>query len=518
MTRRPIAVIDSETDPFKFGRMPEPFIWGFYDGNVYLTFDSTKELAEYLQTQDIIVYAHNGGKFDYHFLLPYLNKKEKVMVINSRLAKWKLGKCELRDSYNILPVPLSAINKDVFDYTKMEKNVRHKHMPEIKAYLKNDCVYLYDAIIKYVNEYGLHLTQAGASFRVWQNRFDGETPRTSRGFYNEFSRYYFGGRVSCFESGVFNGNFDFIDINSAYPFAMRHKHPWGKECDMSKRWPKDHEIHRSFVTLTCYSAGAFPIRRENGSLDFPHEINTYHVTGHELMAALATDTIKNPKIEYSYIFQDEIDFTEYVDYFYQLKLDAEKSGDKASRLFAKLFMNSLYGKFAANPDRYKEYIIDNFDSHCPEGYAHDAAIGNKQLYSRPLPEPIQRWYNIATAASITGWVRGYLWKAINQVENPLYCDTDSIICKSTGNLPMGDKLGAWATEAKLDQVAIAGKKLYACRLKDGSYKTASKGARLKPHEIIKVAKGQDITYKPDAPTFSLSLGNRFTTRLIRKTA
>ena len=39
MARRIVAVADSETDPFKHGRFPTPFIWGLYDGTHYYEFD-----------------------------------------------------------------------------------------------------------------------------------------------------------------------------------------------------------------------------------------------------------------------------------------------------------------------------------------------------------------------------------------------------------------------------------------------------------------------------------------------
>ena len=94
--KRTIAVIDCETDPFKRGRIPAPFIWGFYNGETYEEFTNfnevpstkllkdmrdTSELIPYLQSQDIIVYAHNGGKFDYHFL-----PGERLVSQQQRLA------------------------------------------------------------------------------------------------------------------------------------------------------------------------------------------------------------------------------------------------------------------------------------------------------------------------------------------------------------------------------------------------------------------------------------------------
>ena len=88
-----IAVIDAETDPFRKGRVPKPFVWGFYDGETYLDFwtDDVHEIIKFLQNEEYIVYAHNGGKFDYHFMLDYINLYEDISIINGRLAKFYIG-------------------------------------------------------------------------------------------------------------------------------------------------------------------------------------------------------------------------------------------------------------------------------------------------------------------------------------------------------------------------------------------------------------------------------------------
>ena len=39
------AVADSETDPFKHGRFPTPFIWGLYNGKHYYEFTNTDDFV-----------------------------------------------------------------------------------------------------------------------------------------------------------------------------------------------------------------------------------------------------------------------------------------------------------------------------------------------------------------------------------------------------------------------------------------------------------------------------------------
>ena len=56
-----IWVTDSETDPFKAGRVPKPFIWGCYNGSEYHTFTDTDAMVDFFAEKEVIVYAHNGG-------------------------------------------------------------------------------------------------------------------------------------------------------------------------------------------------------------------------------------------------------------------------------------------------------------------------------------------------------------------------------------------------------------------------------------------------------------------------
>lgn len=109
---RPIWTADCETDPFKRGRIPKPFLWGVYDGTACHLFERTEDFINFVQDKKVILYAHNGGKFDWHFILDYLEPFTPINIINGRIAKFKIGVCEFRDSYNILPIPLAAYQKE----------------------------------------------------------------------------------------------------------------------------------------------------------------------------------------------------------------------------------------------------------------------------------------------------------------------------------------------------------------------------------------------------------------------
>ena len=129
-----------------------------------------------------------------------------------------------------------------------------------------------------------------------------------------------------------------------------------------------------------------------------------------------------------------------------------------------------------------------------------------------LPICSNSFFNVATAASITGCVRAHLFRSLRAVREPVYCDTDSIICRDPGTLKIGRELGEWKEEAesKAGGLWIAGRKLYALEKKGGGWKLASKGVRLSPREIQTVANGEAVKSTLHAPTFSL-----YTTRSAR---
>lgn len=528
---RKIWAADSETDPFKKGRLNiEAFILGAYDGENYVEFETIDEFVKYFEHKKVIIYFHNGGKFDYHLgFLDYLDSFEPLTVIAGRIAKFKIGEAEYRDSYNILPVPLKAGGEKMeFDYSKMEREVRHKHMAEIKTYLKQDCVALYNMLDDFISLYGSNLTLASTALKTWSKIADRKAPTTNRNFYSEIAPFYYGGRVEARKKGIIKGAFSVVDINSAYPYAMLHEHPISTEFNVDDELPEKN-IEQSFIHLKGVSKGALPYRAEDGSLLFPDDNieREYCVTGWEYLTALECNSLEVSEIIEVLTFDEHISFGNYVNHFYNMKKQAKVDGDKSAYLHAKLFLNSLYGKFGANPENYNEYIALDKDLASGaeiDGYKFATELENVSIVTRPLDENKHRYYNAATAASITGFVRAYLFKAMYQcgLKNVLYCDTDSIATSKINGVEIGTELGQWEVEAECSEGAIAGKKLYAFKNKKkhkgkNVYKIASKGARLNHKEIYSLAKGNTLIFEPEAPTFSLRLGRRFVDRTIKMT-
>jgi hypothetical protein len=226
-------------------------------------------------------------------------------------------------------------------------------------------------------------------------------------------------------------------------------------------------------------------------------------------------------------------FTEYVNKFFAMKDSADIERAKclkgsadyrywdSVRTFAKLMLNSCYGKFGQDGRNFEAFQLMEYGD-VPDPYQKDGKVMRWNSYSEAVdfmsifvrPDPVERFYNVATAASITGFVRAYLWENITKSDGVLYCDTDSIICRRFGGV-ISPALGAWGVEANLKEAYIAQRKMYACLTDTGEHKIASKGVRLNFDQIKHgVETGTNIDFAKDAPAFSLKFGARFTTREI----
>ena len=80
-------------------------------------------------------------------------------------------------------------------------------------------------------------------------------------------------------------------------------------------------------------------------------------------------------------------------------------------------------------------------------------------------------------------------------------------------------MGEWKLEMTGDEYAIAAKKTYAFKHAGrDEWKTASKGAILTAAEIVRVAKGEAVTYAPIVPSYSVFRPEPvFVKRAIRRT-
>jgi len=537
ITKKIIAVVDTETDPFANGLVVKPFCLGFDTGDRYLEFwgdDCVDQFFAYLATEtaqgiEYIIYAHNGGKFDFFFFLPYLDAGQTPLIMGGRLVKIFFGGQEFRDSYAIIPQALSAYQKEEIDYSNFTRDKRERHKKAILSYMRSDCQYTRDLIIGFHDLYGDKLTIASASLCML-NSYHGFEKISGEGFDDRFRRYYFGGRNQCFETGLLKPRpgkiFHLYDRNSMYPAEMRDTlHPISNRPELQTAIDRDTD----FACIEAINYGALPTRDEKGGLDFTIERGTFHATIHEINAGLDTGTLKILRVKHAWKFDRKSTFADFVNRFYGYRLDAKAAGDKVKDILFKFGLNSPYGKFALNPRKFKQWTMTigeipepQATSDNPEGWSLHSQSGDLFIWSRPSPRK-SGFYNVATAASITGAARANLLRNLALADRPIYCDTDSIICESFNGSLDETALGGWALEATGDRVAVAGKKLYTLfnqqELDESgkSIKKASKGVRLDAREIVSVCQGQEVIYRNPVPNFKLDGSASFVTRRINRT-
>jgi len=526
-----VATIDLETDPFKYGRTPSPFAAGFYDGEIYREFwgaDCVKQLLAFIKTypQKLVIYAHNGGRFDFWYLSHAVG--EPLLFIDSRLVKGALFHHEIRDSYKILPVPLSAIEKDKIDYALFEKPLREKHKAKILAYLKSDCVYLWDAVSKFTMQFGNVLTIGGAALKELQREY--RVPRITPAQDAQYREYFHGGRCEVFEAGEVKSKrgFKLYDVNSLYPHCMSEfYHPVGAADYVCAHIP-DAKFYLAHIRADSH--GALPVRTKTG-LTFPHGNIESYCTSHEIQMAQKLGLIKITEVIECHAWDEVTKFNKFVHKFNLAKIHAEQNGDMTGRTFNKLIMNNAFGKTAQNPERFKEYRLFDSPADCLAAeYEIDGELGARIIGARPAEIRANMYKNVAVAASVTGAGRAVWLHAFAHAARPVYGDTDSLWCES---LPLEldpVKLGAWKLEARADTLYIAGKKLYAAwSKKTGFYesqndenvkaiKMASKGVRLKPEDIARIAKGEVLAVPVEAPSLHIGRAAKFIQRKIARTS
>ena len=560
--RKRIAVLDLETDPFEYNVIPKPFVSGLYDGDKFVYYwgpDCIARMVAYLESRSepLIIFAHNGGKFDWLYFLEHLPAGD-MRIVNGRIIQARLGEHTLRDSFAIMPFPLADYKKDEIDYQKLHRDVREKNKDEIMHYLRGDLVYLHELVVAFFDEFGDKLTIGSAALKQLQ-RFH-KFNRGGESFDAKFRKdFYFGGRNQVFQAGIIRKHVKIYDVNSMYPDVMRrYLHPIGNMSILSTRIDRN----TCFVVASGKNYGAFPVRTKEGSLDFTVTEGRFCTTIHEFQAAEDTGTFKCSKIHKTFGFDDRITFAEFIEHFYGARLAAKLNEDLIHALFYKFVLNSSYGKFAQNPKNFYEWRITSgdtvLDEVCPKcieleapNPACDYCGGNGWKWTIGAEDengkyiiwkaPLLRhnYYNITTGASITGAARSVLLRGIANATNPMYCDTDSIICEDLSGVPINDnELGAWKLEAEGTLAAICGKKLYAvfgksgkcadCKAKNhdssvhprrlNTIKKAHKGARLSGDEILRIASGEEIEAVNPVPNFKLSGRHTFTKRKIKRTA
>lgn len=542
-TTKMVCVTDTETDPFQYDEEGNPFIVkpfsiGFRTPNEYYQFwgdDCVEQffrfLEEHYEPGTLIIYAHNGGRFDFMFFLEWMNTGQSPFMIDGRIVRAFFGGQEFRDSYKIMPFPLEEYRKTPIDYSKFTRDKREGNKREIQAYQKDDCDDLYDLVYHFHKRFGDRLTIASTSLPILNSYHGFELMSDISD--QQFRKFYFGGRVQCFKSGLIYTPGKVVDVNSMYPHVMaKYRHPIGSRPKLATEVGPNTML----VCLNAENLGALCYKAEDHSLDFTLKKGDFYCTIHEYWAGVETGTLVPRMIKHCWDWEPEFctTFEEFVMATYGERQTAKETGDKITAIFLKYLLNSSYGKFAQDPRDYEEFQItlgevpDNdlwTEENQAGWYPHSENEAGYHIYARASKTRWRSFKNVATAASITGAARAELLKGIRKATGVIYCDTDSLMCSDFKGEMHPSELGKWAIEAEYHLAAIAGKKLYALfspeppekpvdKDDDGviddprlgrlyCIKKASKGAHLTAYQIYRIAQGDTVEYVNPVPQFKI---------------
>lgn len=198
-------------------------------------------------------------------------------------------------------------------------------------------------------------------------------------------------------------------------------------------------------------------------------------------------------------------FGDTVDYYTEKKIEGKKTGNTPMEVFAKLVLNSFYGKLASNYERAERDLKFN-------------EKGLAEFKNTDITYHADKKYYPAFASCVTAWARVNLRTTLYKIgyNNVLYFDTDSLyttipfeeVQNKVGDILHPTELGKWDIEKEYDKFKAIGAKKY--MLEGKSY---GKKETIKLH--CKCAGlPSDVREKQTFETFYL--GNTFTGKKVKK--
>lgn len=478
--------------------------------NIYIGTDIYEfmDMCEHLM-DNIRVYMHNL-KYDGQFIISWLFQNEFRLVTDSRdretrtfktmisdeglyyaieVIFYKRGKnikkVTFYDSYKLLPMSVEKIAKSFhlpFGKGKIDYDA-HNDLPygsplteEEKEYIITDTLIIAHAI-GYLHSQGLDRITIGscalAEYKklIGKRTFDRWFPILHH--HEDIKQSYRGGfsYVNPKFVGRVVGNGVVLDINSLFPWAMRTKMlPHGTPIFFKGKYEPD-DLYPLYIQMfSCefeLKPGKIPTiqnRRFGGSeyiTSSEDEQMTLCLTCVDLELFLENYDVFNLVWHDGWKFMGRSGmFDEYVDKWSEAKIRARIEENWGLYLIAKLFLNSLYGKFGtARTRRSKIPYMD----------------GDVVRYRDTEPEQTDGVY-VAMASFITSYGRERTIRAAQQICDDYaagrskiqfcYADTDSLHCISEDfSLPEGlhiDKyeLGAWKYESRFTKAKFLRAKCY----------------------------------------------------------
>lgn len=289
---------------------------------------------------------------------------------------------------------------------------------------------------------------------------------------------YYGGRCECFQIGTFTGDTYYkLDVNGMYPYVMQTlEYPYklykiGRDVSRETIYKlKDHYCFIAEVEIDT-KRPVYPYRQD-GKLLFPvGKFTTYLSTGSLLHGIEAKEVVKIKRVV---VYKKVNLFKDYVDYFWESRLDFRTKGNAAFAYACKILLNSLYGKFGqraskmiweketTSNDKKRELI---YQVETGKFFIHQVFFGLETMVEQSEHEATNSMP--AICAHVTDHARLLLWNLIEEVgrKNLYYVDTDSLIVNKKGYKVLEkylhpDRIGKLKIEDTTTKLVIKGAKNY----------------------------------------------------------
>lgn len=456
--------------------------WGVCEiGNPnYFTYGNNIEsFIEYMKMSNNSTFYFHNLKFDGEFIISWLFENGFKHVIDKKLNASKTfstlisdkgqfysikiyfekkGKnsnvVTIYDSLKILPFSVAQISKGFnltiskleIDYKK-DRPIGHILTQTEIDYLRND-VDIVARALNVIFEQGLtKMTQAGNAMYDYMNtvgskNFSRWFPTPDLAYDADVRQSYKGGftyLLTKYKNLDINEGL-VLDVNSLYPWVMHDcPLPYGEGIFFKGQYVED-KLYNLYVQMfSCQfelKEGYIPTIQMKNNLSFIPTQYLESSNGEEVTMCLTSVDLELLFEHYNVYNIDYISgwkfkstiglFTEYIDKWTAVKIDAGKTGNKAMRTLAKLMLNALYGRFALNPKvaskiPYYDNGVVKYD--IPKEEYTDEKGRKRTRIKFDIREPIY----IPVGTFITAWARH---KTITSAQKLykyfVYADTDSL--------------------------------------------------------------------------------------------
>lgn len=452
--------------------------------------NSIDSFMEYVFRESQIINFHNL-KFDGSFILDWLFRSDytfteeerprngQFSTVISSMNQWYIitvrthdgNQIEFRDSAKKLPMPVKRIanafklfeKKGEIDYHAY-RAPGHTITPEERSYIVNDVLIVAKALKLQIDQGLTKLTVGADALAEYKSlagkAFDGMFPILSDTLDGEIRDAYRGGftHVAKRFRGKLLGKGKTFDVNSLYPSVMYNKLlPYGEPV-FREGLPVATKLHPLFIVSVTFTAtlkkNHVPCIQIKNSrfhndveyLEVIEEPVTLACTNVDLDLWMEHYDMAILSFNGGWCFQGAYGvFNDYIDKWSEIKANSEGG----LRELAKLQLNSLYGKFATNPD-----ITPNVPR-------LEDNIVKFSLGKEKKKNPVYT----AMGVFITAYARDITIRAAQQHYDVFaYADTDSLHLL-TEETPTAldihpNRLGAWKHEYDFEAAFFARSKAY----------------------------------------------------------